>query len=269
MKNLISIISMILLFFIVIGVVLYNDYAVQTLSSISTKKAYVAIIIDDFGNNRNGVKEMMDLDIPITVAVMPFLPYSVQDAQYAHKKGLDVILHMPMEPNFGKPQWLGKKAITSKLNNKEIRDIINESLNEIKYAVAINNHMGSKITQNKRIMREILQVLKERDLFFIDSKTTSKSVSKTLSNDLGIVCLERDIFLDNKKSYSHIQKQMNILASVAHEKGYAIAIGHVGPEGGKITAEVIKKMSSELKKQGIEFVGITTMKNIIEINNNN
>ncbi|WDV47363.1 divergent polysaccharide deacetylase family protein [Clostridiaceae bacterium M8S5] len=263
MKNIISCVSLVLLFFLTIGVILHNQFTVQTMTTMSMQKAYVAIIIDDFGNDRRGVREMMELDIPITVAVMPFLPYSVEDATNAYKKGLDVILHMPMEANYGRPEWLGKKAITTKLNRAQITSLINDALKDIKYAVAINNHMGSKITQNKTIMNTIFNLLKRKNLFFIDSKTSQKSVGSMLSKETGVVCLQRDIFLDEKKTYTHIQRQMNKLAKIAHEKGYAIAIGHVGPEGGKVTADVIKKMAGELQKQGIEFVGIVKMKNII------
>lgn len=263
MKNLLSCIALILLLILVVGVVLYNQYEVQTLTTMSQKKVYVALVIDDFGNDRRGVKEMLDLDIPITVAVMPFLPRSVEDAKNAHRKGFDVLLHMPMEPNIGKKEWLGKKAITSNLDNNRVEKIINEAFDEIKFAIGMNNHMGSKITQNERIMSCVFKVLKERNMFFLDSKTASKTISSKISAQTGVICLERDIFLDNNKTRRSIQKQMSKLATIAHKKGYAIGIGHVGPEGGKITAQVIKDMSKKLEMEGIEFIRLSQVRDII------
>ncbi len=71
----------------------------------------VAIVIDDFGNNMKGTNQMLSLPIPLTVAVMPFLPSTKEDAIAAHKKGHEVIIHMPMEPIKGKKNGLGRKQL--------------------------------------------------------------------------------------------------------------------------------------------------------------
>ena len=39
----------------------------------------------------------------------------------------------------------------------------------------------------------------------------------------------------------------------------AVAIGHVGPEGGVLTAQVLAEMAPELEKEGIRFVTVSEL----------
>lgn len=227
--------------------------------SSSRINGYVALVIDDFGNHNDGVEDILHSGIPLTVAVMPFMPYSRLDAEAAHKAGLEVILHIPMEPEHGKRDWLGPKGITCNLSDKEIKSRIREGLKEIKWAVGMNNHMGSKATQDRRIMKDILEIVKEEKLYFLDSKTTEKSVAAEVSQSLGIDYFERDLFLDHTKSQADIEAQLRRLANIALKKGYAIGVGHVGPEGGNVTAQAIKSMQPILQKKGIRFVYLSDL----------
>ena len=223
-------------------------------------KGYVVIIIDDFGNNGNGTEEMINIGIPITAAVMPGLEYSAINAQRVHEKGFDVILHVPMEPLKGKASWLGPNAITSNLSSEEIDQRIKTSLRELQFAIGMNNHMGSKITQDEKIMRQILNLSKENNLIFVDSVTNENSVVSKISKEVGCESYSRDVFLDNIKSVESIRMQLNKLGDVALKKGYAIGIGHVGVEGGIITARAIKDMENTLKAKGIEFITLSQLK---------
>ena len=103
----------------------------------------LAIVIDDFGNNMKGTEEMLNLPVPITVAIMPFLSTSKEDAIRAHKKGHEVIVHLPLEPKKGKKSWLGPGAITTDLSDEEIRKRVKDAIESIPYAVGMNHHMGS------------------------------------------------------------------------------------------------------------------------------
>ncbi|WP_425448910.1 divergent polysaccharide deacetylase family protein [Dethiothermospora halolimnae] len=217
-------------------------------------KGYIVLVIDDFGNNGDGTKEMLSLDIPITVAVMPFMSYSQEEAKKAHKAGFEVIMHVPMEPVHGKKEWLGPKGITCDLSLDEVKSRINEGLDILKYAKGMNNHMGSKVTQDKRIMKAILEIAKEKNLYFVDSKTTPKSIVHNIADKLGAISFERDIFLDNNKDIKSIEKQLLKLGNIAIKKGYAIGIGHVGPEGGTVTVKAIKNVYPTLQEQGIKFI---------------
>lgn len=221
---------------------------------------YVALVIDDFGNHNEGVEEVLNLGIPLTVAVMPFRPCSRLDAEAAHKAGLEVILHIPMEPEKGRLDWLGPKGITCNLSDQEIKSRIKEGLREIKWAAGMNNHMGSKATQDKRVMKAVLEIAKEEKLYFLDSKTTSKSVVAEVSQSLGIDCFERDVFLDLIKSQAEVEAQLRRLADIALKKGYAVGIGHVGPEGGSVTARAIRSMKPILQAKGVCFVYLSELR---------
>lgn len=130
----------------------------------------VAIIIDDLGNGMKGTEEIMSLPTKVNVAIMPFLPTTKKDAELAHQKGIDVLIHMPMEPHKGRRDWLGPGAITSDLSDGEVRKRVEAAIDNVPYAIGMNNHMGSKITTDRRIMSIVLDVCKERGLFFVDSK---------------------------------------------------------------------------------------------------
>ncbi|WP_241254391.1 divergent polysaccharide deacetylase family protein [Brevibacillus sp. SYP-B805] len=202
-----------------------------------TKK--VAFVIDDFGNNMSGTEEIMNLPIPLTIAVMPFLPTTKRDAEWAHRKHHDVFVHLPMEPRKGKKSWLGPGAILTDLSDEEIRRRVIAAIEDVPYAIGINNHMGSKATADPRVMRVILQICRERGLYFLDSRTTDRSVAGKIAAELGVPYLENQLFLDDIYSVQHISKQMRLLCKRIAVQDTAIAIGHVGPPGKK-TASVLR-----------------------------
>jgi len=218
------------------------------------KKARVAIVIDDFGqHNTSGVREILSLGIPVTCAVMPNMENTLSQAEEASQKGHQVIVHLPLEPIRGKKSWLGPGSVTTRQTEDEIKSTVREDFNVVPHAVGFNNHMGSAATANARVMRSILQVAREKEFFVLDSKTTGKTTIPSLSKELGITCLSRDIFLDEVKSPQHVKKQLHKLSQKALEKGSAVAIGHVG-QGGKITARALEEMIPVMEKMGIEFV---------------
>ncbi|GIO62660.1 MULTISPECIES: divergent polysaccharide deacetylase family protein [Paenibacillus] len=217
----------------------------------------VAIIIDDFGNGQGGTEEMLSLPIKLTVAIMPFLPTSKTDAELAHKQGHDVIVHMPMEPKQGNPKWLGPGAITSNMSNEEIRKRVEDAIDNVPYAVGMNNHMGSKITGDERIMSIVLEVCRERGLFFVDSKTNYHSVVGKLAVQMGMPPVANNIFLDDRHTVSHVSKQMKAVETWASEHQNCVTIGHVGVQGKK-TAEAIRQSITGMQNS-VSFVGISDL----------
>ncbi|MGG4047312.1 divergent polysaccharide deacetylase family protein [Paenibacillus favisporus] len=217
----------------------------------------VAIIIDDFGNGQGGTEEMLSLPIKLTVAIMPFLPTSKSDAELAHKQGHDVIVHMPMEPKQGNPKWLGPGAITSNMSNEEIRKRVEDAIDNVPYAVGMNNHMGSKITGDERIMSIVLEVCRERGLFFVDSKTNYHSVVGKLAVQMGMPPVANNIFLDDRHTVSHVSKQMKAVETWASEHQNCVTIGHVGVQGKK-TAEAIRQSITGMQNS-VSFVGISDL----------
>lgn len=225
---------------------------------------YIAIVIDDFGNGTKDTESMINLDVPFTAAIMPNLEYSVAEMEKLHAAGKGIIVHMPMEPEKGNKSWLGKGAITVGLTSEEIRNNVILALEQIEYAEGLNNHMGSKITKDPKIMEDIISVVKDKDLIMLDSLTTDKSKVEEICKNLDVKFLQRDIFLDaeGKHDVAFVQKRLLDTFEVAKEKGYAIAIGHVGNAGGVDTVTAISNFAPTLEAQGAKFV---TLKELYDI----
>ena len=220
-------------------------------------KHLIAFVIDDFGNNMAGTEEMLNMPVPLTVAVMPFMPSTKQDAELAHQKGHDVFVHMPMEPVKGKRSWLGPGALTTDLSDEEIRKRVEKAIDDVPHAIGMNNHMGSKVTADERIMRIVMSVIKERGLVYLDSKTTDKSVAGKVAADMGVPHAENRIFLDDQYTVPHITKQMEKICKLIDNHPVCIAIGHVGPPGKK-TASVLRQYIPRIQKEA-EFVTISKL----------
>lgn len=224
----------------------------------------LAIVIDDFGGaDSRGVAELLALDRPITAAVMPNLIHSTDQAEEAHRRGHEVILHQPMEPVHGKASWLGPGAILASMSKQEIQDTFTRNLNSIPHASGFNNHTGSKITSSMEKITPILVVAKSQGMFVLDSKTSDKSQVIPVAKSMHIPWVKRDIFLDDVKSKKHIYKQIKKVCEIARQQGYAVAIGHVG-QGGNITAQAIKEAIPYVEQQGIKLVPLSE---VVKANN--
>ncbi|TMW73709.1 divergent polysaccharide deacetylase family protein [Alteribacter natronophilus] len=228
--------------------------ATQAGSGKAEKEAKVAVIIDDFGGNTGGVYRFLRADIPITVAVMPFLEESTEQAEMAHELGFEVIVHLPLEPKNGKASWLGPMPITSELSDEEVKNRVEKAIEDVPYAKGLNNHMGSNIVGNRRIMKIILEVAREHDLYVIDSGTSPDSVIPELAEEMNLRWAVRDTFLDDSRSSRHhVYKQMIRLCSQAERNGEAIGIGHVGIKGTD-TFNGISDALEHLKDRNIKIV---------------
>lgn len=237
------------------GAVAQTQQQKQQLPERQNKMA--SIIIDDFGNYSKGTDEMLALPYPLTVAVMPFLPHSRRDAEAAFLAGKEVIIHLPMEPLRGRKSWLGPGVISSDLSDDEIRKRVNQAIDNIPHAIGINNHMGSKITANPRIMRIVLEECKKRNLFFIDSHTNYHSIACRTAKEVGVSCMENELFLDDQHTLAHVHRQVMLIASRLEHKDSCIAIGHVGSTG-HITAKALKDKLPELAKE-VQIVPISKL----------
>lgn len=229
----------------------------QTVSVISGSSARLVIIIDDFGNNSKGTSEMLSLPIKFTGAVMPGMPFTKEDCANLRSAGKDVILHMPMEPHKGKKSWLGKISIMNSFTKDEALSAFKKGLSEIPGCIGFNNHMGSKVTENTEIMTEILKEAKARGLIVVDSLTGPKSAVEKIAEEQGLNYLKRDVFLDSTHDVGKIISNLKKAAKTAKEKGIAVAIGHVGAEGGIETYKALLQTYKEIESSGVEFVGLS------------
>jgi hypothetical protein len=188
---------------------------------------------------------------------MPFLPSTKQDAIAAHKKGHEVIIHMPMEPIRGKKEWLGPKAITTDLSDEEINNRLEQAIQEIPHAIGMNNHMGSKVTADERIVRLILSACKKHGLFYLDSKTNPNSVVPKIGKELGVPIIENQLFFDDVYTVSHISKQAQLLIKKIQDKPIMVAIGHVGAPG-EITSRIIETSIPKIREHA-DFIFLSDL----------
>lgn len=243
-----------------------NDYADAEIQDQpkENRRGKLAIIIDDFGQNRDGVKEMMSINRRLTFAVMPFLQFSQSDARKAREKGYEVIVHLPMEATSGKLSWVGPRPILACMESNKVEQIVLDAFEDVPYAAGANIHMGSKASSSERVMMRILEVIKDKNVYFVDSRTCLKPITKKLADEIGAVCFDRNVFLDGGRSKRQILKQLEKAGDVALQKGCAIAIGHVGTEGGKVTAEAIIEMLPEFDRRNIELVFVSDLENEVK-----
>lgn len=250
-----------ILFFISCLFIVIGMFSKSGQSSVSVMKenssAYLAIIIDDFGNSAKGTEEMLTLPIKFTGAVMPGMPTTNEECEKLSSAGKEIILHMPMEPHKGKKSWLGTISIMNSDSKEKALSSFKESLSQIKGCIGFNNHMGSKVTENKEIMTEILKEAKEKNLIVVDSLTGPNSVVGEISEKLNLKYLKRDVFLDSTQDSAKISANLKKAGKTAKEKGLAIAIGHVGAAGGLPTYHAILNTYKALENDGIEFIGIS------------
>ena len=212
----------------------------------------VAVVIDDMGKDMASITRLLKLDTPVTVAVLPFLKHSKDVANFAHEGGLEVLLHIPMEPKDLAENDPGKGALLVNMKIDDIRSVLNADMDEVPYITGVNNHMGSRFTEDASLMKEVLAAVKERGFFFLDSKTTDKSKALSIAKKAGVKSVGRDVFLDNEQDKEYIKGQFRELMAIAKKRGKAIAIGH--PHAATLAA--LKEMIPEFKREGIEIVRV-------------
>lgn len=220
---------------------------------IPSRKVKIAIIIDDFGLDYYAACKFMKSDLNLTLAVLPFHPNSGRISVMAKEYGKEVILHLPMEPeNEEKGEAI---MIRTSMEDKDIRDTIEKSLNCICFVKGVNNHQGSKATSDKRVMKIVLEELKKRNLYFVDSLTGYDSMAGDLAGGVGISFAQRDVFLDNMENLDYIKGQLQELIRIAQKKGKAIGIGHAYPN----TLRALEEFRQVLEAEGVELVFMKDM----------
>ena len=219
-----------------------------------SKSAKVAIIIDDMGKNLLIAKQLLALDVPLGIAILPFKEFSKSTALITKNSAATVILHLPMEPKLSSNNP-GQGALTTSMSDSKLLESLKKALENVPSADGVNNHMGSKFTEDKKKMNIVLNEIKTRGLFFVDSKTTPNSTAYRAAFAMGLAVAQRDVFLDNTRNIDLIEGNISKLAELAIKSGSAIGIGHPYPE----TLEALKRTLPKLNKLGVEVVPITSL----------
>jgi len=219
----------------------------------------IAIVIDDFGYaSPSGVAEFLEMDAPITISILPGTPHCRAIAEAARRSGKEVLLHAPMEP-LGYPEVdPGEGALLLNHTHWEIRTRLTAAIDEIPEAVGVNNHMGSAFTRDRGRMRTVMAVLRDRELFFLDSMTDPQSTGFAEAERAGIPALRNNMFIDSQLDELgtvDVAGQLAELEAIARRRGAAIGIAHPHEE----TLRSLKRLLPEMAERGIELVTISEL----------
>lgn len=188
-------------------------------------KGVLVFVIDDAGHNEWQLTPFLDLPGPVTIAVLPGLPYTVKAGEMVKTAGKELILHQPMEALGGLDP--GPGAIRADMDDETIRSILRRNLAELPGVVGMNNHMGSKATADVRVMSTVLDEVSNKGLYFLDSLTIGDSVVHSVASLMRQHTWERTVFLDNTPDKASILHYIEEGTKVAEKRGYAVMIGHV------------------------------------------
>jgi len=220
-------------------------------------KPKMVIIMDDLGRDMQSAQALLDIDLPVTLSILPGTANASRVATLAHRRGREVMIHIPMEPRNYPKTDPGRDALLVDYSESEIRRRFQGYLDRIPYAVGGNNHMGSRFTEDREKMDIVLSEMKTAGLFFVDSLTTGHSVGYEEARKAGMPAVARDVFLDNDEDVDLISAQIRRLAALAGRQGHAVGICHPYPQ----TLEALRRTSDFLKAQEIEMVPVSQVLN--------
>lgn len=210
----------------------------------------LAVIIDDMGASMQEARSLAAIGVPLTFSIIPGL-HSYRDvAAFASSNGIETMIHMPMQSKEWPQRRLEPNGLLISMDDASIAAHLEQYIREIPKAVGANNHMGSEFTEHEEQMRVVLQALKGKGLFFIDSVTSPQTVGQRLARELGMKSGRRNVFLDNEQDSTYIKGQLGQAVRLAKKTGASIAICHPHPA----TIKTLAALLPGLEKQGITLV---------------
>lgn len=216
-------------------------------------KGKLAIVIDDFGYRQDVLGAFNAIPVPLTYSVMPYKEYTATCADSGYNAGRQIMVHMPMKPlNVNSSEAV---FIYPEMGNQKIQSTAVEMLNQVPHAIGANNHQGSYTTMDANAMKSVLSVLKKRDLFFLDSRTSGSTVGEKTASSMGVATAMNDLFIDNDSDVESVRGRLRQAGKMALRNGNAIVIGHARPN----TAEAIRSMVDELHDDGIDVVFVSQL----------
>jgi len=212
----------------------------------------VAIIIDDLGYDADLAKSFMDLDLALALSILPRAPFTERIVAAARERKREIMLHLPMEPENYPQVDAGPGALLANMNQREIKRALEEDLSRVPGARGVNNHMGSRFTESEGGMDTLMIELRRRGLFYVDSRTTGRTVALEVAKRRGVAAAKRDVFLDNDLNHEAMAFQLQRLLAMARQSGSAICIAHPHPE-----TVAFLRQSVTLLKQAVSVVPVS------------
>ncbi|MCW8106914.1 divergent polysaccharide deacetylase family protein [Alteromonas ponticola] len=207
----------------------------------------IMLIMDDIGY-RHTDRAALALPTEVIFSILPATPLSEELAIKANAQGRDVMLHLPMEALNGKA--LGPQGLQVGMYPSTISKTFSQAMANVPFAIGVNNHMGSRLTQEVAPMLALMQEIKARELFFVDSRTTVNSVAEQVAKEMGLPVVSRNVFIDHTLTIEAMDKALQRLVSLAKRRGFAVGIAHPHP----ITVQFLMDALPVLSKQGIQLV---------------
>lgn len=213
----------------------------------------LAIVIDDLGRSVAVIDALEKLEGSFTYAVLPFEGQTAAVVAELDRRGLEFLCHLPMEAQGGIDAGIG--ALRARMGLDELKAATRKALAAVPGAIGVNNHMGSALVGDTAAMRAILNVVGEKSLFFLDSRTATNTKGFEVARELGLRAAERHVFLDNEIDASAIRRQFELFKATAAQRGFAIAIGHPHETTIAVLSEEIPKAEAE----GFEMVHVSSL----------
>lgn len=215
---------------------------------------FASIIIDDIGNNLERGKEVINFPVPVTLSILPQTTFSKELAVLAHKQHKEVMLHLPLQSIENLPESPG--TLTLHMTHAQFVRQFKLDVTSVPFIKGINNHEGSLLTQHPGYMDWLMRAIAtNRSLYFIDSRTTKKTVAAEIATKDGVPNMSRDVFLDDSTSFAALQYQFDRLIKIVNKRGYGIAIAHPHPR----TIQFLRKHLPDLKKHGISVIPVSVL----------
>lgn len=219
-----------------------------------TSEPAISIIIDDMGNQHTLDQRVIDLPGKVTCSFLPHATFTKKLAVQAKRKHKEVMVHMPMQPE--NTEKLPPYSLTVDMTRAEFRKDLFSAIASVPYVEGINNHMGSLLTRHPGSMQWLMEALKDRKgLFFVDSRTTVRTVAEEVARENSVPAIRRNVFLDDTQNRAEIRRQFKRLLKLARMHGTAVAIGHPHPD----TLAVLEKEIPRLARMNIRLVSVKTL----------
>ncbi len=222
-----------------------------TITFLQSHKPRLSLVIDDGGYQKGqALENLYAFKVPVTLALIPSTEFGKQLAEEAPGHGVEVICHMPMEGHEKFPKGAYPEYLKRGMSSDKVGQNLEAAFEVLPGAVGMNNHMGSLASENKALMDEVCAFLGKRGLFFLDSRTSPKTVAEAEAERLGLPHAKRDVFLDDKVQAHAILKQLDRALAIAKKQGTAVAIGHFKA----VTLETLLQALPKIQQQGVQLV---------------
>lgn len=224
-------------------------------AAVIDSSAKVAVVIDDLGLSVPFTRQIAQVKAPLTVSFLPYGASNKEQVTALKNAGFEVMLHVPMMPHV--PAALAPVTLSPEMDKAETQTELDKMINRFEGTgmSGVNNHMGSLLTERTKNMGYVMEVLKKHNMYFLDSKTTGKSVAEEVAKEYGVAYISRDVFLDNKNDYNYIMGQFRQTEKIAKKNGHAVAIGHPYSQ----TLKALQDWLKEAENSGIKVVHLSEL----------